>query len=155
MNITGIGIDYSNICKEYNTSYLDRDNKDGATTRCMQQVLEWTRGFFSELAEHFGFEPHLLNDDVPVSMGEIASKRFLFYSLEKAITLQSFVMQKASKAYDSPAAWAAEGEQGVLIRNDEDGEGIYLYLAEGSAIQHWIMEKLKDFTLDDVPFAAK
>jgi hypothetical protein len=155
MNITGIGIDYSNICKDYNTAYLDRDNKDPDTSRCMQQVLEWSAGFLSELAETFGLQFHLLNTAMPVKVDEIASKRFLFYSLEKEITLQSFVAQKTCTQYDSLAAWADDEGKGILIQNDEDGEGIYLFLTGDSPEHTWIKQRLEAFSLDEVPFSLK
>lgn len=155
MNKIGIGIDYSNICKDYNTAYLDRDNKDPATSGCMQRVLAWTKAFLSELSEHFGYNLYPLNLSDSVNIDEVASKRFLFYSLEKGITVQSFVMQKAGIPYESLAAWEAQSGDSILIQNDEDGEGIYLFVNEGSKEAQWIAEKLKDFSLDEVPFHAK
>ena len=101
MKKIGIGIDYSNICKDYNTAYLDRDNKDPATSKCMKQVVEFTREFISEFLEHFGYKIYKLNADVSVKIDEVASNRFLFYSLEKAITLQSYVIQKEYMEYES------------------------------------------------------
>lgn len=155
MNITGLGIDYSNICKEYNTAYLDRDNKDPETSKCMKQVLEWTKTFLSELLDAFGYRMHPLNSAAPVKIDEVASKRFLFYSLEKAITLQSFVAQKEPVAYESLTAWEKRGCDGVLIQNDEDGEGLYLFVNENSEALQWITEKLENFSLDEVPFSSK
>ena len=155
MKKIGIGIDYSNICKDYNTSYLDRDNTDPATKKCMKQVLAWTQDFLSELLEEFGYKIHHLHSEIPVKVDDIASKRFLFYSLEKEITLQSYVIQKEYVEYESLAAWEIKSTEGILIQNDEDGEGIYLYVNENSKEYQWITDKLKDFSLDDVPFHAK
>ena len=155
MNKTGIGIDYSNICKNYNTAYLDRDNKDPETSKCMKSVVAWTHEFLSELCEHFGYKPFRLNSSVSVTIDEVASNRFLFFSLEKGITLQSYVIQKTYVEYDSLAAWESQSSEGVLIKNDEDGEGIYLYLTEDSQEHQWIKNKLADFSLDEVPFQAK
>ncbi len=155
MKKIGIGIDYSNICKDYNTSYLDRDNKDPATTKCMKQVLAWTQGFLSELLEHFGYTLHHLHSATPVKIEDVASKRFLFYSLEKEITLQSYVIQKAYVEYGSLSAWESESEESILIQNEEDGGGIFLYFNENSSEHQWIIDKLKDFSLDEVPFHAK
>jgi hypothetical protein len=155
MKKIGIGIDYSNICRDYNTSYLDRDNTDPATKKCMKQVLAWTQEFLSELLENFGYKMHHLHSATPVKIDDIASKRFLFYSLEKEITLQSYVIQKEYVEYESLAAWEHENNEGILIQNDEDGEGIYLYLNENSKEYQWIIDKLKNFSLDDVPFHAK
>ena len=154
MKKVGIGIDYSNICKDYNTSYLDRDNTDPATKKCMKEVLAWAQRFLSELLENFEYKMFHLHSPTEVKLEEIASKRFLFYSLEKEITLQSYVLQKEYTQYDSLAAWEAKSIEGILIQNDEDGEGIYFYLNEDSDEYQWITNKLKDFSLDEVPFQA-
>jgi len=155
MNKIGIGVDYSNICKDYNTSYLDRDNTDPATSKCMKQVLAWSQTFLSEFLESFGYAMYHLHSASAVKIDEIASKRFLFYSLEKEITLQSYVIQKAYVQYESLKEWEKENSEGILIQNDEDGEGVYFYFDENSKEQQWIMDKLKDFSLDEVPFHAK
>ncbi|UPT78236.1 hypothetical protein MN086_03610 [Sulfurovum sp. XGS-02] len=155
MKKIGISIDYSNICKDYNTSYLDRDNKDPATSKCMKQVLTWTQGFLSELLDHFGYQIHHLHSSTPVKVEDVASKRFLFYSLEKEITLQSYVIQKAYVEYGSLVAWELESEKSILIQNEEDGGGIFLYFNENSTEHQWIIDKLKTFSLDEVPFHAK
>ncbi|MDX1296402.1 MAG: hypothetical protein R3302_09040 [Sulfurimonadaceae bacterium] len=154
MKKTGIGIDYSNICKDYNTAYLDRDNKDPATSRCMKSVAAWTHGFLTELLEEFGYKVYRLNSSVSVTIDEVASNRFLFFSLEKGITLQSYVIEKEYTEYDSLSAWEEQSD-GILIKNDEDGEGIYFYLNENSDEHQWIIKKLADFSLDEVPFQAK
>jgi hypothetical protein len=155
MKIIGIGIDYSNICKDYNTSYLDRDNTDPATKKCMKEVLTWSNEFLSEFLENFGYQIHFLHSSTPVKVDDVASKRFLFYSLEKDITLQSYVIQKEYVQYESLAKWETQYSDGILIQNDEDGEGIYLYMNENSKEHQWITDKLKNFSLDDVPFQAK
>ncbi len=155
MKKIGIGIDYSNICKDYNTSYLDRDNTDPATKKCMKQVLAWTQEFLSELLENFEYNMYHLHSSTPVKIEDIASKRFLFYSLEKEITLQSYVIQKEYVEYESLTAWELDTNDSILIQNDEDGEGIYLYLKENSREHQWITDKLKNFSLDDVPLHAK
>jgi len=155
MKKIGIGIDYSNICKDYNTSYLDRDNTDPATKKCMKQVLSWTNGFLSELLEHFGYKLHNLSSDTPLKLDDVASKRFLFYSLEKEIMLQSYVLQKEYVEYESLAAWELEGKDSVLIKNDEDGGAVYFFANEDSGVHQWIRDKLQNFSLDEVPFEAK
>ena len=155
MNKVGIGIDYSNICKDYNTAYLDRDNKDPQTSKCMKSVVAFTKELLSEFLESFGYKIYKLNTDVPVKIDEVASNRFLFYSLEKAITLQSYVIQKEYVAYDSLSTWEDESSEGVLIQNDEDGEGIYLYMNENSKEYQWLIDRLKEFSLDEIPFNAK
>ena len=155
MKKIGIGIDYSNICKDYNTSYLDRDNNDPATTKCMKQVLKWTKEFFSDFLDNFQYNTYALSSSSTVTIDDIASKRFLFYSLEKEITLQNYTMQKEYVEYESLAAWEVKNNGGILIKNDEDGEGIYIFLDENSSEYQWIRDKLKDFTLDEVPFQAK
>jgi hypothetical protein len=155
MKKVGIGIDYSNICKDYNTAYLDRDNKDPATKKCMKQVVDFTGKFLSDFLEHFGYNIYKLNTDISVELDEVASNRFLFYSLEKEITLQSYVLQKEYIEYDSLRAWENECTEGILIQNDEDGEGIYLYMNENSDEYQWIVENLKDLSLDEIDFQAK
>ena len=155
MKKIGIGIDYSNICKDYNTSYLDRDNLDPATSKCMKQVLSWTKELLSELVENFGYKLHNLSSDTPVTIDDVASKRFLFYSLEKEITLQSYVLQKEYIEYGSLAAWELESEDSILVKNDEDGGSIYFFVTEKSKEQQWIINQLQDLSLDEVPFQAK
>ena len=155
MKKIGVGIDYSNICKDYNTSYLDRDNNDPGTKKCMKQVLQWTKGFLSELLENFEYDTYALSSSSTVKIDDIASNRFLFYSLEKEITLQSYVLQKEYVEYGNIATWEAKNDEGVLIKNDEDGEGIYLYMNENSQVHQWIVDELKDFSLDEVPFPSK
>jgi len=155
MKKVGIGIDYSNICKDYNTAYLDRDNKDPKTSKCMKAVVAFTRGLISDMLEHFEYKIYKLNADVSVKMDELASNRFLFYSLEKAITLQSYVIQKEYVVYDSLNTWAEESGEGVLIQNDEDGEGIYLYMNENSEEYQWLKERLEEFSLDEIPFSTR
>jgi hypothetical protein len=152
MNIIGIGIDYSNICKDYNTAYLDRDNKDPATKKCMGAVLEWSSGFLTRLTQKFGFNLYNLINDDAVAIKDVSSNRFLFYSLEKEITLQSFVADKSYKACSNDAEWKEQNKEGLLIKNDEEGEGIYLFCIENSELHEWLKEDLKDFTLDEVPF---
>lgn len=155
MKKIGIGIDYSNICKDYNTSYLDRDNTDPATSKCMKQVLAWTREFLSELLENFEYKMHHLHSSTQVKVDDVASKRFLFYSLEKEITLQSYVIQKEYVEYESLATWEVETNDNILIKNDEDGGAVYFFFNENSREHQWIIDKLKNFSLDDVPFHAK
>ena len=155
MKKIGIGIDYSNICKDYNTSYLDRDNTDPATSKCMKQVLLWANEFLSEFLENFGYKICHLHSSTIVKIDEVASKRFLFYSLEKEITLQSYVLQNDYVQYESLTAWQTENNEGILISNDEDGEGIYIYLNESSKEYEWITDKLKEFSFDEVPFPTK
>lgn len=155
MKKIGIGIDYSNICKDYNTVYLDRDNKDPATSKCMNAVLTWTKGFVSEFSECFEYKIYNFNSFSSVTIDDIASKRFLFYSLEKEITLQNYLMQKENKEYESLASWELDNNDSVLIKNDEDGGGIYFFVNENSSAHQWIINKLNDFSLDEVDFAAK
>ena len=154
MKKTGIGIDYSNICKDYNTVYLDRDNTDPATKKCMKQVLTWSKEFLSELLENVEGKLHNLSSSSPVQVDDVASKRFLFYSLEKEITLQSYVIQKEYVEYESLTAWELSDDDSILIQNDEDGRGIYFYCAENSNVLEWIKNRLQDFSLDEVPFQA-
>lgn len=154
MKKIGIGIDYSNICKDYNTSYLDRDNMDPATKKCMKQVLSWSKEFLSEILVNFESNLHNLSSQIPVNIDDIASKRFLFYSLEKEITLQSYVIQKEFVQYDSLADWELDNNDSILVQNDEDGGAIYFYFNENSSVLDWIKNKLENFSLDEIPFQA-
>lgn len=155
MSKIGIGIDYSNICKDYNTAYLDRDNKDPETAKCMRAVVTWMRQFLLDLVDTFDYQIFPLNDDAAVKIDDVASNRFLFYSLEKEITLQSFVVQKAYVRVDGLAAWGDSSCDGCLIQNDEDGEGVYLYFDKNGPLEAWIRERLEDFSIDEVPFQGK
>lgn len=155
MKKIGIGIDYSNICKDYNTSYLDRDNTDPATSKCMKEILAWAKDFLSELLENFEYNMYHLHSPTLVKIEEIASKRFLFYSLEKEITLQSYVLQKEYMQYESLASWETGNSEGILVQNDEDGEGIYFFVNENSGKHQWITNRLKDFSLDEIAFPTK
>lgn len=155
MKKIGIGIDYSNICKDYNTAYLDRDNDDRATRKCMNQVLEFTKEFLSNLMENFGCKLYRLNSSEEVKIDEVASKRFLFYSLEKEITLQKYLIQKEYIPYETLATWENEAIESILVENDENGSGIYLYLNEGSEEHQWIIDQLQNFSLEELPFLAK
>jgi len=155
MKKIGIGIDYSNICRDYNTVYLDRDNTDPATSKCMKQVLTWSEDFLSKLLKKFGYKLYNVNSSVSVNIEDVASKRFLFYSLEKEITLQSYVISQEYVEYNSLSAWELEGGDSILIQNDADGGGVYFYLNEYSQAAQWIKEELEAFSLDQVEFHAK
>lgn len=154
MSIVGIGIDYSNICKDYNTAYLDRDNTDPATKKCMKQVLTWSKQFLSEFLEEFKYGFHNLSSTTPVKVDDVAAKRFLFYSLEKEIMLQSYVIAKEYMNYESLATWEVNHNGSILIKNDEDGGSIFLFLEKDSLEYSWITQKLQNFSLDEVEFHA-
>lgn len=155
MQKIGIGLDYSNICKDYNTVYLDRDNNDRATVGCMNKVMEFLRPFLAELIEKFGYKINRINNTESLKLDEIVQKRFLFYSLEKAITLQTMILENESQAYESLAQWEQTTKEGLLIANDEEGEGIYFYCETGSKVHEYLVESLKEFSLDEVPFEAR
>ncbi len=155
MKVVGLGVDYSNICKNYNTAYLDRDNNDPDTTKCMKTVLAWMDQFLADIQNKFGFKIFQLHNSIPLESKEIASKRFLFYSLEKGVTIQNFVLQKDSSGYADLVQWSSQNEDSLLIQNDEEGEGFYIYCDENSKIHQWLQERLSDFTLDEVPFNIK
>jgi len=152
MKKVGIGLDFSNICKDYNTVYLDRDNDDPSTIGCMKKALQWFDVFFSELLENFGYSVYRLNQDSAVELSELVKKRFFFYSLEKEILAQTFIMQKEGIAYDGLNDWGKNATDSLMVQNDEEGEGIYFYVEENSEIHTWIVSKLSDCALDDVPF---
>jgi hypothetical protein len=149
MKKIGIGIDYSNICKDYNTVYLDRDNTDRETSKCMNSVLLWSKDFLSELCDCFGYQVYNFNSFALATIDDIASKRFLFYSLEKEITLQGYLLQKENEKYDSSEIWEQKGNDSVLVKNDADGGGIYLFFTENSSVHQWIRDKLQDFSVDE------
>jgi len=155
MKKIGLGLDYSNICKDYNTVYLDRDNDDPATMKCMRGVLAWFDEFLSEIIEEFGYKTYRLNHKPTVNLSEIVSKRFLFYSLEKEITLQTYILHHEDNTYNTLPQWASESTNSLLIKNDEEGEGIYFYMIENSKIHQWLLNKLNDYSLDEVPFQEK
>jgi len=152
MNKIGIGLDYSNICKDYNTVYLDRDNDDRETKACMKQTLQWFDAFFSELLEAFAYKLYRMNQDTTIPLSEIVKKRFFFYSLEKEILAQTFIMQKVAIAYDSLGHWGEKSVDSLMIQNDEEGAGVYFYVEENSDVHQWLITKLSDCSLDDVPF---
>ena len=152
MKIIGLGLDYNNICKDYNTVYLDRDNDDPQTVKCMKKILAWLDGFLGEMVEEFEYKIYRMNHESTLNLSEIVSKRFLFYSLEKALTAQTFIFEKAYTPYSNLAQWAANSKESLLVQNDDEGEGMYFYVAENSDIHAWLLDKLKDFSLDDVPF---
>lgn len=154
MDIIGIGIDYSNICKNYNTMYLDRDNTDYETKNCMKSVVSWMEQFLQDIKQEFNFNIYKFNSDSVVSVEEVASNRFLFFSLEKGITLQDYIMQKDFVQYSNLQDWS-QNNNGLLVKNDEEGEGVYFYLNENSPLHKWILKKLQDFSLDNAPLIIK
>jgi len=155
MNKIGISIDYSNICKDYNTVYLDRDNDDKETRACMKKTMEWLSSFLSDLMQTFNFNIYRLNQNSSLDVEEIARKRFLFYSLEKEMLMQNFILQSEYIKYASLAKWGEESQNSLMIKNDDEGEGIYFYMQENSDIHNWILGKLKDFSLESVEFTEK
>ena len=155
MKKIGIEIDYSNICKDYNTVYLDRDNSDPETKICMKKVMQWTHDFVAKLLENFDYNLYNLSSNTSVNIETIASKRFLFYSLEKEITLQSYVLKKSYIEYESLGAWEADESESILIQNDEDGGSILVFVNEDSLVLLWLKSYLKEFSLDEVDFEAR
>jgi hypothetical protein len=152
MKKIGLGLDYNNICKDYNTVYLDRDNNDPAPVKCMTSVLDWFKEFFTDFMQTFDYELYRLNQPSSIVLKEMVKKRFFFYSLEKEILAQTFVLQKESMKYNSLSEWAKEGQNSLLIQNDDEGEGVYFYFIENSEVHKWILVKLSDYSLDEVPF---
>jgi len=150
MKKIGLGLDYSNICKDYNTVYLDRDNDDPATMKCMRNVLAWLEALLGEITDTFDYKAYRLNHQPPVELSQIASKRFLFYSLEKEITLQSYILHNEPHHYTTLPGWEALSENSLLIKNDEEGEGLLFYFEENSKIHLWMVERLKTYSLDEI-----
>lgn len=155
MKKVGIGIDYSNICKDYNTMYLDRDNTDRETGACMKKVMAWISDFLAELQESFEYKIYRINNESVLDIDEIARKRFLFYSLEKEMLSQTFILENGHVHYDTFSDWAADEKDNVLLQNDDEGEGLFFYFNEGSKVESWILEKLQDFSLEKVSFGDK
>ncbi|CAA6818168.1 MAG: Unknown protein [uncultured Sulfurovum sp.] len=152
MKKIGLGLDYNNICKDYNTVYLDRDNNDRETVQCMGKVMDWFKEFLSDFMQTFEYEIYRLNQPSSLTLKEIVQKRFFFYSLEKEIIAQTFVLQKETMSYNGLSDWAAAGENSLLIQNDDEGEGVYFYFIENSDEHKWLLKKLSDYSLDEVPF---
>jgi len=152
MKKIGLGLDYSNICTDYNTVYLDRDNDDPETVKCMKKVLHWLNELLCEMIETFKYSIYRMNHKPALKLSEIVSKRFLFYSLEKALTAQTFILEKENIHYGSLTEWTTDSKESLLIQNDDEGEGMYFYVTENSKIHEWLLDKLKDFSLDEVPF---
>ncbi len=152
MKKIGLGLDYSNICKDYNTVYLDRDNDDPKTIACMKKILHWLNEFLSEMLETFEYKIYRMNHKPALKLSEIVSKRFLFYSLEKALTAQTFILEKENIHYGNLTEWEEDSKESLLIQNDDEGEGMYFYVTENSKIHAWLLDKLKDCSLDQVPF---
>ena len=148
----GIGIDYSNICEDYNTTYLDRDNTDRETMGCMNKVLQWFDPFLSELLNTFSYNIYRINHNAPLDLKDIVRKRFFFYSLEKEIIAQTFIFQTGPASYESLNQWVENNDNSLLIQNDEEGEGVYFYFNENSKVHEWLIDTLKDFAWDEVPF---
>ena len=155
MKKIGIGLDYNNICKDYNTVYLDRDNSDPATMKCIRSVLAWLDELLGDMIKEFNYKTYRLNHEPEVNLTDIVSKRFLFYSLEKEITLQAYILHNEDNLYKTLAQWASESTDSLLIKNDEEGEGLYFYVEENSDIHTWLTDRLKAYSLDDVPFEER
>ena len=152
MNKIGLGLDYNNICTDYNTVYLDRDNTDPDTVGCMNNIMRWFKPLLSELLETFDYGIYRVNHDILLKLEDIVQKRFLFYSLEKELTAQTFIIQKEPIAYSSLAVWSKEDTESLVIQNDDEGEGIYFYVTENSPMHMWLADKLSDYSVDEVPF---
>ncbi len=152
MKKIGLSLDFNNICKEYNTVYLDRDNTDRETMQCMRQVMEWFSPFMLELMQHFDFKLYRFDNSSSLALSEMVRKRFFFYSLEKEIIAQTFILQKSFTAYESLKAWGESDDESLIIQNDAEGGAVYFYCNENGAIHHWLKERLKEFSIDEVPF---
>ena len=152
MKKIGLGLDYNNICKDYNTVYLDRDNNDPQTVACMKKVMQWFNEFLSELLETFEYEIYRINQESSLPLKEIVQKRFFFYSLEKEIMSLTFILKKENNIYNNLKEWSKSIENSLLIQNDDEGEGVYFYFNEDSDIHKWLLPKLSDYSVDDIPF---
>lgn len=145
---TAIRIDYSNICKNYNTMYLDRDNNDPDTTACMNAALRWLNALLEAVLAHFEYQLYPLSSANAVLIKEVAAKRFMFYSLEKEITLQSFTLAPTPHTYNNSEQWIQEATKGMLLSNDEEGTCVTFYCIKESDESHYLLQTLQDFTLE-------
>lgn len=152
MKKIGLGLDYNNICTDYNTVYLDRDNTDPDTIVCMKKVMKWFDPLLTEFMETFGYNIYRMNQDIPLELSEIVKKRFFFYSLEKEIIAQTFLFQKEPIVYSGLNDWSQQSEDSLLLQNDDEGEGVTFYFNENSKVHTWLVEKLSDCSVDEVPF---
>ena len=152
MKKIGLGLDFSNICRDYNTAFLDRDNDDPATVACMRKVLKWFDVFLTDLQGHFEYKMYRMNQNDSLALKEIVQNRFFFYSLEKEMIMQTFVMQKEAVTYNGLEHWSKNAQDSLLIQNDDEGEGVYFYVEKDSDIHMWLLKKLDDCSLDEIPF---
>jgi len=149
-DIVGFAIDYGTICTDYNTTYLDRDNDDPQTVACMRKILSFMKSLLEGVVSDLEMCISMLNHDKRLDIDDVASKRFLFYSLEKEITLQSFVLERTPVSYDSVGQWAQGAQTSILIQNDEDGEGVTLYCSKSSLAYTWLSKRLEEIQPDMV-----
>lgn len=136
-NIIPLSLEFSTICTNYNTSYLDRDNDDPGTMQCMRKVLRFTEDLLEKFLNEFDFKIFMANTQTPVSIADVVTKRFLFYSLEKEITLQNYSLQKKYFSYNNIDQWLEQNEDGLLLQNDEDGQCLIIYVVENSEVHNW------------------
>jgi hypothetical protein len=139
-NTAVLNLEYHSICKDFNTTYLDRDNTDHQTLQCMKKIMHVVDGLLLELLKNFDLAIYKPSSSQAVATTEVASKRFLFYSLEKAITLQSFSLQKEYFSYQNIDEWIDKNQEGLLLQNDEEGESLFIYVREGSRLHRWLMQ---------------
>ena len=152
MKKIGIWIDFGNICDDYNTVYLDRDNTDRETFACMTKVMQWFNAFVTELSTTFESGIYRMDHDALLGLSEMVRKRFFFYSLEKEIIAQTFILRSDTLKYTSLNEWAKGNDDSLVLQNDEGGEGISLYFTKDSKMHTWIKDRLKDFSWDEIPF---
>lgn len=144
MEYVKLSLDYSAICTNYNTTYLDRDNTDPDTTACMDKVLGFVKEFVKEIMAQFNYMIYRGNCLQELEISEVVSKRFLFFSLEKEITLQNYSFQTKPFEYLNEEQWLEKNENGILLLNEEEGESLMIYVEKGSRIHKWIIDNYKN-----------
>ena len=140
-----ITIDYAQLCPKFNTTYLDRDNTDPKTVACMHAITNYFDILLSTLKERFGLQLYRMGHDQTLSNKELCTNRFLFYSLEKEITKQSFILSALFVPIHHTDAWQKIKDAPLLITNDAMGEAIYIYLDDNSKAGEWLLHELKNF----------
>jgi len=114
--------------------------------------MDFFKEFFTDFMQTFEYELYRLGQPKPLVLSEIVKKRFFFYSLEKEILAQTFVFQKETMAYNGLSEWSNNGENSLLVQNDDEGEGVVFYFIENSEVHKWLIQKLSDCSLDEIPF---
>ena len=140
-----ITIDYALLCPDFNTTYLDRDNTDPKTVACMHAIIDFFDELLDELKSCFDLSLYRVGHNEPQPNSALCTNRFLFYSLEKEITKQNFLLSKPFQPIDGIDDFFEKGIEGVFVTNDKMGEATYLYVDDSNKIGRWLLERLEQF----------